>query len=390
MAQLNLEGFKNKKGALVLSGGVVKAAAWHLGVALALEELGFVLKNNHTEDSELNISTYVGSSAGSLIGLLFAAGYGPLDIIEANVDRKNSKMPPITYKDILSLKTPLKKPPKTDFYEPLESFPFFIRKLLSPINRFTGFFTTQGLHDYLVNNLLQDFNFEDFKSDLFIVASQLDHSQKSIFGKYNLPSNTFDPTARYVTGISVPDAVAASTAVPPFYCPYPIKNPITKKVEYYFDGEIRDTLSTHVAIDNKCEYIISSWTHVPYHYHDEIGSLVNYGLPAICVQAIYQMVEKKIQSHRVRRRQAKDLIDTLNIFFKENKFDETMRKNLLSIVETKLDFNPRIKLVDIYPKHSHYKIFLRNSFSLHPQKTAELVSYGYRRTLAEFKKIEVQ
>ena len=128
MAQLNLEGFKNKKGALVLSGGVVKAAAWHLGVALALEELGFVLKNNHTEDSELNISTYVGSSAGSLISLLFAAGYGPLDIIEANVDRKNSKMAPITYKDILSLKSPLKKPPKTEFYKPVENFPFFYKE----------------------------------------------------------------------------------------------------------------------------------------------------------------------------------------------------------------------------------------------------------------------
>lgn len=388
MAQINLEGFKNKKGALVLSGGVVKAAAWHLGVALALEELGFVLKNNHSEDSELSISTYVGSSAGSLISLLFAAGYGPLDVIEANVDRKNSKMPPITYKDILSLKSPLKKPPKTKLYDPLESFPFFLKSLLSPLNRFTGFFTTQGLHDYVAKNLLQGQHFDDFKADLFIVASQLDHSQKSIFGKFNLPSNTFDPTAKYVTGVSVPDALASSTAVPPFYSPYPIKHPETGKVEYYFDGEIRDTLSTHVAIDNKCDYIISSWTHTPYHYHDEIGSLVNYGLPAICVQAIYQMVEKKIQSHRARRRQAKDLIDTLNIFFKENKFDESLRKNLLSIIETKLDFNPRVKLVDIYPKHSHYKIFLRNSFSLHPQKTAELVSYGYRRTLAEFKRIQ--
>lgn len=388
MSQINLEEFKKKKGALVLSGGVVKAAAWHLGVALALEELGFVLKNNHSEESDLDISTYVGSSAGSLISLLFAAGYGPLDIIEANVDRKNAKLPPITYKDILSLKSPLKKPPKSKFYDPLESFPFFLKSLLKPINRFTGFFTTQGLHNYVRKNILQGMNFEDFKADLFIVASQLDHSQKSIFGKYNLPSNTFDPTAKYVTGISVPDALASSTAVPPFYSPYPIKNPETGKVEYYFDGEIRDTLSTHVAIDNKCDYIISSWTHTPYHYHDEIGSLVNYGLPAICVQAIYQMVEKKIQSHRARRRQAKDLIDTLNIFFKENKFDESLRKSLLSIVETKLDFDPKVKLIDIYPKHSHYKIFLRNSFSLHPQKSAELVSYGYRRTLSEFKKVE--
>jgi predicted acylesterase/phospholipase RssA len=67
---VDLNDLKHKKIALVLSGGVVKAAAWHLGVCLALEELGFYLKNNKSS-SELNqrsleIGTYVGSSAGAL------------------------------------------------------------------------------------------------------------------------------------------------------------------------------------------------------------------------------------------------------------------------------------------------------------------------------------
>ena len=44
---VDLNELKNKKIALVLSGGVIKAAAWHLGVTLALEELGFSLKNNN-------------------------------------------------------------------------------------------------------------------------------------------------------------------------------------------------------------------------------------------------------------------------------------------------------------------------------------------------------
>lgn len=383
-----LEQFKGKRGALVLSGGVVKAAAWHLGVALALEELGFTLKNNQTNPSDLNISTYVGSSAGALICLLFAAGYGPLDVIESNVDRKNSKLPPLSYKHLLSLKSPLSRPPRVDIYDPLENFPFFIKSILRPLNNFTGFFSTQGLHKYVTESVLKGFNFEDYKADLFIVASQLDNSRKIIFGKHQLPSPSHDKTTRYMTGVSVADAVAGSTAVPPFYSPYPIKNPETKKVEYYFDGEIRDTLSTHVAFDNQCEYIISSWTHTPYHYHDEIGSLVNYGLPAICVQAIYLMVEKKIQSARTRQLQAKELIDTLNAFFKENSFDPQTRSKLISIVETKLKYKSNVKLIDIYPKHANYRVFLRNSFTLHPQKTAELVSYGYRRTLNILKNLD--
>ena len=44
MQRVDISNFQNKKVALVMSGGVVKAAAWHLGVALALEELGFTFK----------------------------------------------------------------------------------------------------------------------------------------------------------------------------------------------------------------------------------------------------------------------------------------------------------------------------------------------------------
>ena len=44
MRRVQLDNFKGKKVALVMSGGVAKAAAWHIGVGLALEELGFTLK----------------------------------------------------------------------------------------------------------------------------------------------------------------------------------------------------------------------------------------------------------------------------------------------------------------------------------------------------------
>ena len=52
MSTYNLKDFKNKKIALVLSGGVVKAAAWHIGVTLALEELGFSLKSNRNSSPD--------------------------------------------------------------------------------------------------------------------------------------------------------------------------------------------------------------------------------------------------------------------------------------------------------------------------------------------------
>jgi predicted acylesterase/phospholipase RssA len=388
MERVDISNYKNMKTALVLSGGVVKAASWHLGVALALEELGFTLKNNDSKPSELEISTYVGSSAGSLIGLYFASGFRPMDIIDATINKNNSKIRAINYKDMLSLRKPSNLSATAGFYDPLEGFPGLLKRFLKPVISLPGIFTTQGLYDYLIENVLTSKSFEELEADLFVVATQLDHSRKVIFSKYNYPNPSHDSTSSYYTGIPLAESVTASMSVPPFYSPYPIKNPLTDQTDYYIDGEIRETLSTHVANDHNCDLIISSWTHTPYHYHDEIGSLVNFGLPAICTQAIYLMIQKKIVASRARRARSSDIINTVNEYLKSNKFDEKHRKQLTSILERKLEFKPNVRMVDIYPKHEDYKLFFRNSFSLNPDKTSQMVSAGYKRTINIFKRHE--
>ena len=388
MSKLSLDPFSNKKVALVLSGGVAKAASWHLGVALALTELGFTLKSNDSNPSEFEIGTYVGSSAGALVSLFFASGLRPMDLIEAHLDGKNSKIRPISYRDMLGLKRPMKNPPMGKNYDPFEGFPMVMKRVLSPLLSLSGLFSTAGLKKYIEENIIISNSFEDYKSDLFVVATQLDHSRKVIFSKYNYPNPSHDGTAIYYTGIPVVESVAASMSVPPFYSPYPVFNPHTEKTDYYIDGEIRETLSTHVGVDNKCEYIISSWTHTPYHFFDEVGSLINYGLPAICTQSIYLMIQKKIVSARARNLASKDIIDTVNDYLLREKFDNTHRKKLTSILERKLNYDPNIKFIDIYPKHNNYKLFFQNSFSLNPEKMSKLVTGGYKKTLEVFKNRE--
>lgn len=388
MPNPSLDSFKNKKVALVFSGGVVKAAAWHLGVALALSELGFTLKSNESEESDYEIGTYVGSSAGALVSLFFASGLRPMDLIEAHLDGKNSKVRAINYRDMLSLKRPMKNPPKSKNYDPFEGFPAVLRGVLSPLMNLTGLFSTAGLKNYIEENIIVSNNFEDYVSDLFVVATQLDHSRKVIFSKYNYPNPRHDNTAVYYTGIPIVESVAASMSVPPFYSPYPVFNPHTEKTDYYIDGEIRETLSTHVAVDNGCEYVISSWTHTPYHFYDEVGSLINYGLPAICTQSIYLMIQKKIVSARARNTASKDIIDTVNDYLLREKFENSHRKKLISILERKLNYDPKTKFIDIYPKHKNYRLFFQNSFSLNPEKMSRLVTGGYKRTLEVFKNRE--
>lgn len=387
--KVNLQEFDNKKTAFVLSGGVVKAASWHLGVALALSDLGFTFKCNSSTPSKNEISTFVGSSAGALIGSFLASGHHPSDLISAHVEGNKSKVLPITYKDLLSLRSNSQKPPKSNMYDPLEGLPFYIKKIISPFINFSGIFTTEGLKKYIINNILEGVtSYEELEADLFVVATQLDHSRKVIFSKYKYPSPYHDPTASYYVGHPVAETIAASMSVPPFYEPYQLYNSQTQEAEYYIDGEIRETLSTHVAIDNNCEVVISSWTHTPYHYHDEIGSLVNFGLPAICTQAIYLMIQKKIVESRARRAQAKDILDTVNRYLKTSNFPNEERDKLTSILERKLDYRKNLKMIDIYPKHNNYSTFFRNSFSLAPEKSSALVKSGYKRTMEIFKNRE--
>ncbi len=384
---MNLDQFKHKKIAFVCSGGVVKAAAWHLGVAHALEEVGFVLKSNKNAREPgvaappLEISTYVGSSAGAMVCVFLASGFTPHDIIQSTLGWKNSRLTPISYRDIFHVRRHRIRPPRPEFYHPLEEFPLLVRNMIKPFLGFSGFFTTEGVRKYLLKHVLDSDRFEDFAPDLFIVATQLDHSRKVIFSRFNYPNPSHDVTSVYYTGTPVSTAAAASMSVPPFFVPYPITAADGSGVDYYIDGEIRETLSTHVAEDNGCDLIISSWTHTPYHYHDEIGSLVNYGLPSIAIQSIYLMIQKKIIAHRAERAKGIDILDTVNDWMKSERLTESQRRNLMAILQRKLQVNPKVRFIDIYPDHEDYKLFFGNHFTLNPKSAGHAVEAGYKKTM---------
>src|SRR5690606_13772492 len=121
--------------------------------------------------------------------------------------------------------------------------------------------------------------------------------------------------------------------------------------------------------------------HTPYHYHDEVGSLANYGLPSIAIQSIYLIIQKKIIASRAHRATAIDILNTVNNYMKTEKFSHSHRKDIMAILERKLNINPNVKLIDICPTHDDYKMFFANSFSLNPKTAAHAVKAGYKRTM---------
>ena len=379
--------FRNKKTAIVLSGGVIKAGAWHLGVALALEELGFIFKSNDTlGNHQLEIGTYVGSSAGSFVNAYLASGVRPHQVVDAFLKKsKNSKPRAVSYRDLFTIKRPSMGKSFWAKWDILGDSPILLKTLIGPTLRINGLFSTEGLVKYLKKEVLISNNYDDYVADLFTVSTHLDNSRKVIFGKYKYPNPRHDSTAVYRTGYPIAETVGSSMSVPVLYAPYPLKSPETGKYKYYIDGEIRETLSTHVAVDNNCEIIISSWTHTPYHYQKEIGSLANYGLPIICIQAVHLMIEKKIIDSRSKKKTYQDVISSMDIVLRESKITDEKRKKILELLERKLNYNPRISFIDIYPKHEDYKIFFKNYFSLDPEKTKAIVTAGYNRTMEVMK-----
>ena len=240
---------QKKKIAFVCSGGAAKAGAFHLGVALALQEHGFKFYGGLREKDQathqpgpMDISTYVGSSAGSIISSYLASGYSLENIFNSFLQKKSADekdnipktLPRMTYQKMFNLTS---DSAATQIKELLK-----VRKIISKVVQggweslvglkwlqTNGLFSTAGIENYLNNEVLPSNQFEDYLADLFIVATQLNHSRKVVFGKYHYEPPPNDLTCQYSREASISQACAASTALPFIFAPYGIEGKKQRK-----------------------------------------------------------------------------------------------------------------------------------------------------------------
>jgi len=389
-----------RKIAFVCSGGATKAGAFHLGVALALQEQGFKFRGGllapgeePREPGPMEISTYVGSSAGSIITSYLAAGYSLENIFNSFLGRKPSNpddpadttpkiLPKLTYQKMFRLRPGIAR-------EQMNQFAFF-RKLFSDLMdgnfeallqlkwlKITGLFSTAGVEQYMREDVMLSNRFQDYVADLFIVATQLNHSRKVVFGRKGFKAPPWDQNCQYENNVGISDACAASAALSLIFTPYPIKNENGKQI-FYIDGEIRDTLSTHVAIDAGADLVFASYTHQPYHYQRETGSLTDYGLPSILIQSIYLLIEQKINNHIHSRRAERNAIHAISKYCKEQGVSEEHRRNMCEILETELHNKMNVDTIYIHPHPNDSQMFFGEHFSLSPKKMADIVRSGFK------------
>ncbi len=394
---------KKKKIALVLSGGGIKAAAYHIGVCLALKEKGFIFAggskewvrqkfpekpSNETDNQKHVIKLYVGSSAGAFVAAVLASGKSLESLVTAfqvgvgsspfyNIPPEEH-VKPVGYRHIFNLNSRrmLSWLPESLLEKSLLTggLELFLKKGF----KLNGLFNAKGIERYLRKYILDENEFSRLGVELYIIATQLNHSRKSIFGPFLESTKT--PTIKYIGYSKISEAVAASTSLPPVFAPYPIMKPDGKEI-YHYDGEIRDTLSTHVAADHGADLIIASYSMQPYHYSSEMGSLHKFGMPAIINQALYQMLEQKVAKHIQFQNQKKDTYVAMKKACEELNLSVEIKNKLLKVVKDKLAFSPEVDYIYISPRPQDYEMFFADHFSLNSEILERILRIGFRSGL---------
>lgn len=396
-----------KKIALVLSGGGTKAAAFHIGVAFALREKGFRFLQGLKSDKDtpitdpMTIQTYVGSSAGAIVASFFASGYSLENITSSFLNPKHMEepfspkpLPRMQYLKMFRIRPEMAAEQAKNFFILKKVFQSLAEGQFPSLLQFrwlkiAGLFSAAGLEQFMREEVLLSNRFEDLRPELFIIANQLDYSRKVIFGKKVYPPPAHDPTALYCTRIPISEAIAASASLPVLFAPYPIAEE-TGENRYYIDGEIRETLSTHVAVDGGADLVIASYTHKPYRFVPELGSLIKHGLPAIVLQSIYILIEQKINSVLDSYSSKQNAIREVRQYCVDHGLSAEHSKAILELLEKHLHQKESLDIIPVHPDPSDPKTFIAEHFSLNALKLNEIVKAGYRAANIALSKYEFE
>lgn len=241
--------------ALVLGGGGVTGAAYHLGVLNAMNSM-----SNRATVNDFDL--YVGTSAGSVIAACLANGISPEDLILANLGYESERVPAIGADEIMS-------PDRKGLLRSMVRWPLGV---LGALRRYAGhpfttslmdglgalaeglpqaLYTTDGIERWLRELLTQPGRSNDFagtKRPLFVTATNFDTAERKVFGRED-------------SGVPISEAAAASTAIPLLYAARTIAG------RAYLDGGLRSTTNIDVAIAHGAKLVVVINPLVPY-VHD--------------------------------------------------------------------------------------------------------------------------
>jgi predicted acylesterase/phospholipase RssA len=280
--------------ALVLGGGGITGAAYHLGVLNAMNSMSDRASVNHFD-------LYVGTSAGSVVAACLANGITPEDLIRANLGHKGGSIATIGADEIM-------QPDRRGLLRSMVRWPFGV---MGALRRYAGhpfstslmdglgalaeglpqaLYTTDGLERYLRKLLEEPGRSNDFRAArrrLLITATDFDTAERTVFGDKDN------------SDVPISEAAAASTAIPLLYAARQVGERV------YMDGGLRSTTNIDVAIAHGAKLIVCINPLVPY-VHDvrhllptatglPSRHISQKGFPHIAAQTFRIMAEAQVQ-----------------------------------------------------------------------------------------------
>ena len=389
--------------AFVASGGAAKAMFYHIGVTLALKEYGIDIANkprDQRSDDRVYIEHIVGSSGGAIFGALMVNDFDE-ETIETRLEgksfssyfrsperRMHGDLTGFSYGDIFSFRLPppriLKKyikrllelPRLHDKYGPGTGIEAILRELFPQM----GLFSLGRLEKYL-EDVLPINDFEELyvrkEMDLSIIATEVDYPRKGIFGKDLSDWIGTDEDSyyrdRYLNTAAISRAVHASCCVPGLFKPVSIDGHI------YYDGEVKQCLSVHVAADMGADLIFVSHTFTPYVRDENMGSITELGLYSLVLQAMNTAMYQKIREPARLREQKEDLFKFVrsDLFRNKYKLSPETHEEMVNDLAAFFNYNKDRKYIFI---PSPNEIFFVDHFNILPYSTRELINIGYSIT----------
>ena len=235
---------KRGRTALVLAGGGLTGGIYQLGVLRALDDL---LLNRSTLDFDI----YVGTSAGAFVATLLANGIQPKALVDV------ARNPGLALQ--WRLVSHVFAPNFGELGSRLRQLPKHLPAVVQDLLRHRGSFLISDLLGFLslalpsglldssqVGALMREIlelaempvEFDEIEKELFVVACRLDTWERTVFGAGRHPR------------VSIPDAVAASSAIPIVFKPVRIQG-----VDY-IDGGVKGAAAVDVAIDRGADLVV--------------------------------------------------------------------------------------------------------------------------------------
>ncbi len=263
---------RDEKVGMALSGGGLEGFLYQVGVLHALGK-------GMTGRKIVDVDALSGISSGSICAALIAGRVPTSEVIRA-MNGTSAVLPPLSGSmlfDVATRDIAKRLLAETMSWAGLDPAKW-TRKVLRSIP--TGFFKGGALKNYFkqaIEAYGHDDAFGDFKTELFIGATDQDTFEHVTFGKAPWKN------------VPVSEALRASCALPPFFTPHQING------RWFVDGQVTKTVNLELLVDRNCRliFIIDPFkplaTMIP-------GSVdQNGGLHAI-IQVIKALVHTRFQS----------------------------------------------------------------------------------------------